>query len=165
MKKQTTKYHLSPIPPEALEVLSDALIAASGKASDTPAYSEAQMDRKKRRVGKVEEYFIKGSLEQHPVDMTNAYGDELREDEKSAWYLYNRGYNVSEIAGILDASRPTAVRMVKSAARRLAVREPKLHGLSDIYHEEVYKRLYRRPEHCIEEPCRRLGYCRYALRR
>jgi DNA-binding CsgD family transcriptional regulator len=85
----------------------------------------------------------------------------LTQQEKTAWRMRVDGYLPSEIAATLGVTRPTAVRALRSAARKVAGRTSKLSGLREIYRLEVRRTTYRKPRHCPEEACKRLGYCKY----
>ncbi len=159
----------SRMPPEAMEVIADVLLAASGTRDDRPAYSEDQLARKTRRVARAEEHFELMSAdalhsEMPEMDDPIAHAG-LTHDEAAAWKMYDEGYIASEISRAMGVTRPTTVRMLKSAARKLLACRFKYSGLRSIYYHETHQHTYRPPVHCSEQPCKRLGYCRYALRR
>lgn len=159
------RYEHQGIPPEAVEAIADALLAVSDKDADRPTYTEEQLDRRRRRQSRAEEYFAmlaaaRGALPQQGCDVPPEAG--LAEDECAAWEMFVAGYRASEIARALRISRPTAVRLIKTAARRISTCRSAFLGLGDVYRMEVHKRIYRKPSHCPEMPCRRLGYCKYS---
>ena len=157
------------IPPDAMEMIADVFLASSGRDKDRPAYDEEQLNRKRRRVSRAEAHFSMFAASRYafPPSDTGDILDRagLTPDERMTWEMYSQGYRVSEIAGLLHVTRPTAARFLKSAARRIAACESAFRGLGDVYHHEVHRQLYRKPMHCSEQPCRRLGYCKYALQR
>ena len=157
------------IPPEVQEIIADVLLAASCKDKDRPAYNEEQMDRKRRRASRAEEYFITLTAARYASRDLAAGGLQSRAarlagDERIAWEMFSAGYRASEIARALRISRPTAVRLLKNAARAISTHGSALLGIKDVYHTEVHRRVYRKPTHCPEQPCRRLGYCKYSGR-
>lgn len=154
------------IPPEAMEVIADVFLACSRRDSDRPTYSEDQLDRKRRRASGAEEYFAmltSARCALRDTDIDGIPGDIMAQDERAAWEMYSAGYRASEIARFLGVARPTAVRLLRSAARRFTADESAFRGLSDVYRSEVRRRIYRKPTHCSEQACRRLGYCKYVL--
>jgi len=156
------------IPPDAMEMIADVFLASSARDEDRPAYNEEQLSRKRRRASRAEAHFAMLAARRYafPPSDTGEILDHagLTPDERTTWEMYSEGYRVSEIARLLRVTRPTAVRCLKSAARRIAACESAFRGLGDVYHHEVHRQLYRKPMHCSEHPCRRLGYCKYALR-
>lgn len=155
------------IPPEALEVIADVLLASSRRDDDHPAYNEDQLSRKRRHALQAELYFgmitaarysPQGSSADYVLDHAG-----LTQRERTAWAMYSDGHSVREIARFLQIARPTAVRLLRSAARRISACEAAFRGLGEVYHREVHRYIYRRPMHCSEQPCRRLGYCKYAI--
>lgn len=155
------------IPPEALEVIADVFLACSQKEDDCPAYSEDQLDRKRRHALRAELCFGISIASRYAALRPSA-NDILAEagltpSERTAWQMFSEGYNASEIARSLRIGRPTAVRLLRSAAGRISTCETALRGLGEVYHSEVHRYVYRKPTHCGEQPCRHLGYCKYAL--
>lgn len=161
------RYRETVLPPEALELLADVLLISMGRDDAHPAYSETELDRKRRRTAKTDEHAALSSSD--GASMTDIAGIEemldeagLSDREKSAWTMHFQGYRVSEIARCLQVSWPTVSRLIRSASYRLRSVKPGFHGFSAVYYSEVHRHIYRKPNHCLEQPCRRLGYCRYA---
>lgn len=164
-KEKNYHPHKEDIPKEAREVIADALLASSSRNDNYPAYNELQLNRRRRRISRAEEYFAISAAEssnQHSISEEISDRAGLTQAERTAWELYSAGYKASEIARILHVTRPTAVRFLRSAARRIAACESTFNGLEHIYLREVHKRIYKKPMHCTEHPCRRLGYCKYS---
>jgi len=153
------------IPDEAMEVIADVLLASAGKDEDHPAYNERQLERKRRRASCAEEHFALTSaghtLRDESAGLTKQAG--LTRDEQKAWEMYSAGYKISEISRLLRLTRASVRTLLRHAARRISTCESTLRGLDDVYYREVHKRIYRRPRHCPAQPCRRLGYCKFAL--
>ena len=160
-------YLTTRIPPQAMEVIADVLLASAGRDSESPAYNETQLMRKCRRSAQAEKYYgstVASNCLPKDSDIAGlADSDLLNEDERAAWEMYAAGYRPSEIARHLKSSRPTVVRLLRSAARRLRALGLKYDGLSGIYHREVHRYVYRKPNHCSNRPCRRLGYCKFPI--
>jgi len=150
------------IDPEAMETISDVLLRSSPGDGEYPAYTEEQIGRKSRRTALAEEYFvILSAMKQTSEDPSLRGHAGLTPAERSAFEMYYEGYASSEIAGLLGVSKPTALRLLKSAVRRMTARRADLRDVSHVYHCEVHRRAYRKPSHCREKPCGRLGYCKY----
>ncbi|MHB1000151.1 MAG: sigma-70 RNA polymerase sigma factor region 4 domain-containing protein [Armatimonadota bacterium] len=159
-------YTETKLPPEALEVISDVLLATAGRDEYHPAYNEAQLYRKQRKASKVEEYFAQswmGSLPETGELAIILQNAGLSEKEKTAWKMHYDGYLNAEIARCLQVSWPTVQRLIRNASRRIQLYKSKFCGFDEVYHDEVFKRIYRKPVHCNDQPCRKLGYCRYAI--
>ena len=155
----------TPIPPEAMEVIADLMLASQARDRQHPSYCELSLAKKSRRASQAEMYFGVLSAARRPTDESGS--DDLQDDagltrqEKTVWRMYADGYRPSEIAATIGVTRPTGVRILKSAARKVAGRTNKLGGLREVYRLEVGRKAYRKPKHCPEEACRRLGYCKY----
>ena len=155
------------IPPEAMEVIADVFLASSRRDENYPAYNEDQLDRKRQRASRAEEYFYLFTAECSSInsgldDALDHAG--LTQEERAAWKMFSDGYKAPEIARVLCITRPTAVRLLKSAARRISSSGSKLRGFGDVYRREVRRYVYHKPMHCVERPCQRLGYCKFVLR-
>ena len=159
--------HETRVPPEVLEIIADVLLASAGRDDVHPAYDEKQIIRKQRRVSRSEEYFLQSSAAGRSIDGDMAadllLNSELSEKERCAWRMHYEGYLTSEIARCMGISWSAASKLVRSASKRMQKNEPCLNAVSAVYHDEVRKRVYRKPEHCDQQPCRKLGYCRYAI--
>jgi len=157
----------TPIPDEAMEVIADVLLASAGKDKDNPAYNERQLERKQRRASCAEEYFTLTIADVHTLrdtesdDLISQAG--LTQEEQTAWEMRLAGCRTSEIARFLNVTRAAVRMLIRRAAQRISACEFALRGLGDIYHREVHRHIYRRPRHCPAQPCRRLGYCKFAL--
>lgn len=158
----TSQRTFKQIPPEALEVIADVLLASAGRDNDRPAYNEDQLKKKRQRAVRAEEYF--GIISAAGQAAPTVDDIDLAENERAVLRLFQEGYKASEIARILQITRPTAVRLLKSAARRISACRSRFAGIEEMHYHETHKRVYRKPVHCPEQPCRRLGYCKYALK-
>jgi DNA-binding CsgD family transcriptional regulator len=162
------RYSETSVPSEVKELVADVYIACTSNDSERPAYSQTQLDRKRRHVSEMEQYYALLATSGHVNIATGAENTfceaDLEPRERIALSMYCSGYGISEIAHRLEISRPTARRLVKSAARRVSVGGHSTEALQRIYKDEVHRRIYRKPTHCAQQPCKRLGYCRYALR-
>lgn len=157
----------TPLPPEALEMIADVLLMSLDRDRSQPAFSEAQLDRKRRRASKAEELmaptFPDGCGMTDIADVEELLDEaRLSDREKSAWKMRFEGYCVSEISRSLEVSSPTVERLLRSAEYRIRSMRQGYVGFSEVYYSEIHKHTYRRPSHCFEQPCRKLGYCRYA---
>lgn len=147
------------IPPEAMEVISDVLLVASGSDGDRPTYTEEQLARKQRRASRAEVIF---GLSACPEDTGLRVPEDvpLTREERAAIEKHLEGLTTAQIAADLQVTIPTVRRMLRTAARRISAH--RLHGLRSIYRAEIRRHGYRRPTHCSEQPCKRLGYCKWA---
>lgn len=156
------------IPPEAMEVISDVLLASSDRDAERPSYDEKQLDRKRRRAARAEEYFTVLTVARYTsqsaevIRLSDQIG--LTADERTAWQLFSQGYRPSEISRRMGITRPTAVRLLRTAARRISVWEKTFGGIGEVYHCEVRRNVYHKPTHCAQQPCRKLGYCKFTQR-
>lgn len=153
-----------PIPEEALEIISDVLLASSPEDGENPALNEHQLARKGRRASNAEVEFSLAFAEKRLFEA----GDEetpslgMTPRQRLVWGMYLDGHSPSDIAAALGITRPTAVRILRNAAGAIAATRTRLRGLREVYRAEVRRKEYRKPGHCFEEPCRNLGYCKYA---
>ena len=155
------------IPPHVMELLADVFLASSGRDDERPTYDEALLARKSKRASRAETYcdimsavrYASSDPTTHEVEMDSG----LTQQEESAWRMHSKGFRPSEIARELNVTRPTAVRLLRSAARKTSVSEGEYGGLHEVYRCEVHRHSYRKPTHCPDEPCRLLGYCRYPM--
>lgn len=157
-----------PIPEEALEMISDVLLASSPKNSDYPSFSEEHLARRGRRMSSAEVYQGMAAAENRLFEESDGEGilSGLTPRQKLVREMYMDGYAPSEIADALGITRPTAMRILRNAAGTAAKTRTRFRGLGEAYRAEVHRKGYRKPEHCQEERCRKLGYCKYAhLRR
>ena len=153
-----------PIPQEALEVIADVLLASSPKHGHAPIFNDQQLARKTRRVSNAEVRFTMAYAERRifEADEGEPPASALTPRQRLVWTMYVDGYSPSEIADALGITRPTAVRILRNAAGTIAGTRLRLSELGEVYRAEVRREGYRKPVHCREEPCRRLGYCKYA---
>jgi DNA-binding CsgD family transcriptional regulator len=157
----------TPLPSEALEMIADVLLMSLDKDKTQPVFSESQLERKRRRAARVEECvapdFPDGYAMTDIAEVDELLNDaHLSDREKSAWKMRFEGYCVSEIARSLQVSSPTVERLLRSAEYRIRSMKQGFFGFNEVYYGEIHKFIYRRPSHCFEQPCRKLGYCRYA---
>ncbi|MCL6520038.1 MAG: hypothetical protein K6T99_09400 [Armatimonadetes bacterium] len=157
--------------PEVMEVIADVLLACHAERNpDCPTYTERQLLRKCRKAASLPEGFTYGSAEVDSDELFNiemslvSHHTRMSSSEKRAWQLYAIGYNFKEIAKLMGVSQPTAVRFVRSAARRADADDSRYKGLRSVYRQETRKYIYHKPKHCDERHCEKLGYCRFALR-
>ena len=151
----------TPIPTEAMEVIADVILAAQARDPERPSYREMTLTKKSKRASLAELYYgVLSAARQSPAD---AASDDvgLTQQESMAWKMYLGGHVASEIAQVLGVTRPTAVSSVRRAAGKLTSREDGQGGLREVYRHEVRRTFYRKPSHCSEEACKRLGYCKY----
>jgi len=153
------------IPPEALEVIADILLAAAGRDKEYPAYSEFQLKRKCRNSGRAELHFVFRSatwadilLTKEAAHLVEAAG--LSDDQRTAWEMHLAGYTPGEIACVLHVARPTAVRLVNAASRRISTCPSKYRGLYSVYMSQIHRHIYHRPvtsreNRPLEPRCRR----------
>lgn len=157
----------TPLPPEALEMIADVLLMSTGRDKMQPVFSEAQLERKRRRAAKAEECtapaFPEGCGMSDIAEVEELLNEaHLSDREKSAWKMRFEGYCVSEIARSLQVSSPTIERLLRSAEYRIRSVRQGFFGFNEVYYREIHRYIYRQPSHCFEQPCRKLGYCRYA---
>lgn len=150
------------IPPEVREVIADVLLATTGRDRESPAYDEDQLSRKIRRAAQAEEGFAMAQSGRYPFGGEDSIQADLTPAEWQAWELYSSGENVAEVARRLQVADSTARRLIRRAARRICASQDSSGGISEVYRDEVRRTIYRKPSHCVEQPCRRLGYCKYA---
>lgn len=152
-----------PIPEEALEMLSDVLLASSPKDSDHPTFNEEHLARRGRRISSAEVYLGMAAAENRIFEGSEeeTSSSSLTPRQRLVWEMYVDGYSPSEIADALGITRPTAMRILRNAGGIAAVARTRLRGLKEVYRSEVRRKGYRKPEHCSEERCRKMGYCKY----
>ena len=160
-------YRPKPIPDEALEMISDVLLASSPRDRERPTFDENQLMRRTKRVSSIEVY---SGVETANVRLFEGQEEEsipvrLTPRQRLIWAMRQDGYSSSEIAAALGITRPTVVRALRNAAGIVATTRMKHRGLREVYRAEVRRKIYRKPDHCFEEACRKLGYCRYATPR
>ena len=152
------------MPPEVTELVADVLIAIRARDTEHPSYCEESLSRKSRRATHAELYHaMLGASRPDEAEPSESAPQStgLTRREAIALRMYVGGATPSEIARRLDIARPTVEGCLRSASRKLMSRTNGLPGLREVYLEEVNRRPYRKPSHCDEEACRRLGYCRY----
>ena len=158
----------TPLPSEALELLADLLLAVSGQDAERPSYPESRLIGDGRRASKAERYF-RAAVDAAPTpsDLAPRLPDEdgLSGLELSVWQMYRDGVPMMRIAERLGLGRPLVRRHISNVLRRTAARESPRDDLREVYLGEVTRQEYRKPAHCASEPCRKLGYCKYAGRR
>lgn len=154
------------IPEELTELIADVLLASEQGDSERPAYREDQIARKQRRAAQAEEHFLMSACAGRSLEMTpeddRTWEAALTSQQKAACDMIEEGLSVTEIAGRLEIARTTVLRLLRQVAYRASVSDCAYRGLSEVYHSEVHRRLYRRPRHCSTRPCRKLGYCKFA---
>ncbi|MDI6827591.1 MAG: hypothetical protein QME62_03795 [Armatimonadota bacterium] len=153
-----------------MEMIADVLLACcADRDPGCPTYTERQLLRKCRKSS-LPEGFVLGAADVDSSALMDAEissiirHTKMSPSEEQAWRLHAVGYNFTEIANQMGVSQPTAVRFVRSAIRRVNAARAKYEGLSSIYKQETKKYIYRKPAHCNERHCAKLGYCRFALR-
>ena len=155
------------IPPHVKELIADVLLACFADNEDRPTYDEALLARKSKRASRAETYYSIMSAAQYAASDPTAHevvtDSGLTHQEESAWQMHAKGFRPSEIARALNVTRPTAVRVLRSAARKTARRGDAFRELHEVYRRETHRHTYRKPTHCPDEPCRLLGYCRYPM--
>ena len=121
-------------PEEDLEILADALILSSGQDQERPAYTETQFRRKCRRSERDETRFVIEDATT-PSELMDSEMEEMASrarlsgEERLALSMYVREYTTRQIAVRLGVARPTAVRLIRTAMRRVARCRPRYRGL------------------------------------
>jgi len=168
-EKECTRRQIAPS--EVMEVIADVLLACcAGRDPDCPTYTERQLSRKSRRAASIPESFAFGTADAASGILLDAeialLTDQTRMPplEMAAWRLHVAGHRPYQIAEKMGVTRPTAARLLRSARRRVAVAHPKYEGLHSVYRGQTNRYVYRKPGHCDQRYCARLGYCRFALR-
>ena len=162
------RYRETPLPTEALELLADLLLAVSGQDAERPSYAESRMVSEGRRASKAERCFR--SVVDAAAPAPSAPGPRLPDEdglsglELSVWQMYRDGVPMMRIAERLGLGRPLVRRYISNVLRRTAAQESPRDDLREVYFGEVTRHEYRKPAHCTSEPCRKLGYCKYAGR-
>jgi len=164
---KTVDPRCKPIPPEALEMISDVLLASSPGDGDSPTLEEGQLSRKMRRGRSADTLFELAAAE------TRVFGSResdtlpvrLTPRQRLVWAMHEDGYCPSEIAAALGTSRPTVMRILRNTAGAICKTPKTASGVLEVYRAEIGRKGYRKPNHCAEEPCRKLGYCKYAYAR
>jgi len=153
-----------PIPEEALEMIADVLLASSQQNDANPIFDERQLIRKHKRDFKMG--FTAVTQDTSIEDDEESPISGLKPRQRIVWDMYMDGHSPSDIAAALGITRPTVIRRLRNAAGIVASNQPRLRGLRAVYRSEIGRHEYEKPRHCAGEPCRKLGYCRYAhLRR
>lgn len=161
IRRARTRYAETPIPPQALELIADVLLAASAQDESRPAYDEVQLARKVRQAYKAEAYFGMASSDANAPD--EPFDDKDSDEELTLLQMYCRGMRVSQIARELDIAGQKVQRLVRNELLQADTREESpLMGLREVYREEIHRHVYHKPGHCASGPCRLLGYCKYA---
>ena len=155
------------IPPHVMELIADVFLACSEEDDEHPTYDEALLARKSKRASRAETYYGIMSAAEYAASDPTAHevvtDSGLTHQEESACRMHAKGFRPSEIARALNVTRPTAVRVLRSAARKTSLREDAFRELREVYRREIHRHTYRKPTHCPDEPCRLLGYCRYPM--
>ncbi len=155
------------VPHQTLELLADVLLAASEPDTERPTYDERRLARRARLAYKAELYFLAVSAS---APMPSADKDDspepigLSTDEASAWRMCRDGWTMTRIADEMGITRQKARRLVRNALCRGEMPQGQLDGLTSVYRSETGRHGYHQPMHCSGEPCRKLGYCRYAFK-
>lgn len=157
----------SHVPHQTLELLADVLLAASEPDTERPTYDERRLARRARLAYRAELYFLAASTH---APMPDADKDALPEavslstDEASALRMCRDGWTMARIADEMGITRQKARRLVRNALCRGGKQQGQLDGLTGVYRAETGRHGYHQPMHCGAEPCRKLGYCRYAFK-
>ncbi len=159
------QYDETPLPPEALELLSDVMLHASGLDGDCPSYTETLLAGRARRAAKSEYYFEEAVCaargpEAPAIEMPDE--SQMSEPDRTIWRLYSEGLAVMHIADRVGIPRRLVHRRIHNIMAR-AMRRTPLDDLREVYHSEVARHEYRKPTHCPTHPCEKLGYCRYRV--
>jgi DNA-binding NarL/FixJ family response regulator len=162
------RYRETPLPSEALELLADLLLAVSDQDAERPSYPESRLISDARRASNAEHYF-RAATDAASAPSTTAPRlpdeDGLSGLELSVWRMYRDGVPMMHIAEHLGLSRHLVKRHIRNVLRRTAAHGSPGDDLREVYLSEVTRQEYRKPAHCTGEPCRRLGYCKYAGRK
>lgn len=154
------------MPEELTELIADVLLASQQGDEDHPAYREEQISRKQRRAAQAEEHFLMSLWTQRSLELMldddRTWTSALTERQKAVCDMIEEGVSVAEVSRRLGVARTTVVRLLRQAAYRASVSECAYRGLSEVYHREVHRYLYRKPQHCATKPCQKLGYCKFA---
>ncbi len=157
----------TPVPPSVMELLADVFIHSVERDTEKPAYSEKQIDVKMKLNRNTGELICMPISEEY-MEMNNSSIDAildsagLTECEKSVWHMHQSGYSRTDIAKKLELSNAGVKKQIRSALYKLSKLEDGSRGLNDVYNESIIRSVYHQPSHCVDQPCRRLGYCRYA---
>ena len=159
-------YAQTPLPDEALEVFADVILASIGNDSQFPAYTEMQFARKQRTTHKAEKHYYELSASLNAssdIDLKQFAKDlKLTNSELHVLELCAGGYGLVEIAALTRQNFRTVRRILNKVRRRTSPKSGIFSGFDGIYFSEVHKRSYHKPVHCKQQPCRLLGYCKYA---
>lgn len=156
----------TPMPDAVKEVIADAFIQSCLLADeDPPAYSEDAIARKSRRDRTVEEKFAHfASTPDMPEDTDTLHPQDLEHlspEERRILELYASGCKTRQIARLTGLTRGVVARLGQRAALRNA--RFGTNDWAEVYRCEVRKPRYSKPQHCEEQPCQKLGYCKYAI--
>lgn len=158
----------TPMPDAVKEIIADAFIQSClSAAEDSPAYSEDAIERKSRRDRTVEDKFAHfASTADVPKDIDTVHPQDLAHlspEERRIFELYASGCKTRQIARQTGLTRGVVARLGQRAALRHARAGFGTSDWAEVYRCEVRKSLYNKPQHCAEQPCQKLGYCKYAL--
>lgn len=158
----------TPMPDAVKEIIADAFIQSCLLAEeDPPAYSEDAIVRKSRRDRTAEERFSDfASTRDMPEDIDTLHPQDLAHlspEERRILELYASGCKTRQIARQTGLTRGVVARLGQRAALRNARSRFGTNDWAEVYRCEVRKSLYSKPQHCAEQPCQQLGYCKYAI--
>ena len=156
----------TPLSDEALEVFADVILASIDNDNQHPAYTEIQFARKQRTMHNAEKHYyeLSASLNASPDIDLEQFAKELRltDSERHVLELCAGGYGLLETAALAGLNFRTVRRILDKVRRRTSPKSEVFYGLDSIYHTETHKHTYHKPVHCKEQPCRLLGYCKFA---
>ncbi|MCL6628244.1 MAG: helix-turn-helix domain-containing protein [Armatimonadetes bacterium] len=158
----------TPMPDAVKEIIADAFIQSCLSADEEhPAYSEDVIERKNRRDITAEEKFAHfASTTDVPEDIDTLRPQDLAHlspEERQIFELYASGCTTRQIARQTGLTRGVVARVGQRAALRNARSSLGTNDWAEVYRCEVRRPIYSKPQHCPEQACQRLGYCKYAL--
>jgi DNA-binding CsgD family transcriptional regulator len=156
----------TPMPDIVKEAIADALLASTQSKDDHPAYSEEAIGRKSQRAKKAEEQFCLLVASSHSnintEEMDVLKKSNLSSEERQVAKLYALGLKTRQIARATGLTRGKVIRIGRRIALLTERSKSPDQGWKEVYHQEVNRPVYHKPNHCTEQPCRKLGYCKYA---
>lgn len=159
------RYDETPLPAEALEVISDVLLRVAGHDQEYPSYTETRLAGRSRRSAKSEQYFgMAVSMSRGPEAPVPELPDpeDLTEPDSTIWRLYCGGMPVMHIADKVGIPRRLVHRRIHNIMAQATCNTP-LEDLREVYFKEVSRHEYHKPVHCPTHPCEKLGYCKYRV--
>lgn len=153
---------------EVMELIADVCLACAGRDAERPAYSESYLRRKLRKdqyLSDAEPRMEPGGSDALLDSELSAIVDKagLTTQQEVAWRMHLAGARQIEIAARLGVSHTTAARFIRQAEKKVQMFYARYGSLHSVYEAERRKYVYRKPSHCRQAYCRKLGYCKFAL--